>query len=572
MHREEHSVMNTRCSRLWGLLVCGLLAAQDVPRSAARSSAQQNQPGAAAAFSNQEKPGSITGVVLSVTGEPLRKVALQLMPADGGRSQMLAAETTEDGRFNFTNVPPGRYFLSAEKAGYVRQPYGAAPGLRRGSPLSVNPGQELTGVTLKMIPHAVISGKVTDEDGEPMYRGFVQALERRSFRGQRQLVPVAGSQINDLGEYRIAGLAPGRYYIAVNPTPGGVFSGAPGRGRGRPSVSGGEMSYVTTYYPGVTDLSQATALELTQGVQLNGIDLRLRKTKTFSISGRVLDENGAPASEVGVMLLPAGEQPSLISRNFAPVREGVFRMANVLPGSYILLAFRMRSSVRAAARQQVQVSDRDLEDVALSLEPGLTIAGRVRSEENAPLPVSLRVSLTPTRALMVGGVPPAEVKDNGTFELQGVLPEKYTISISSLPDGMYVKEIRFGGQPVPNSQVDISTSAQLELLLSPTAGQVSGSVTDSEQKPVAGARVVLIPPAEQRSSPENFRATEADQNGAFAFRNLPPGDYKLLALLDVDDGEWLEPGFIERYESRAVSVTVAARSSQNFQLKPVEVR
>jgi len=150
-------------------------------------------------------------VVNSVTGAPLRRVTLTLTAA-----ARLAGESGEDGRFAFQGLAPGRYRLVAQRTGYLVQGYGARSGSTIGSTtLDLAAGQQVKDVLLKLVPEAVISGRVLDEDGEAAQNMEVAAFQSRYQRGARQWVRAGATTTNSLGEFRITGLSGGSYLVGT---------------------------------------------------------------------------------------------------------------------------------------------------------------------------------------------------------------------------------------------------------------------------------------------------------------------------------------------------------------------
>ena len=144
-------------------------------------------------------------------------------PPRTGNVRISTADTS--GIFIFNDVPPGKYIISAQRNGFVSQNRGR-PAIQS---ISVTAGQDVSGISIKLTPHSIVTGKVLDEDGEPMFGAAVNIMEERYFRGRRTLSARGSGTVNDLGEYRIAGLQPGRYFVAVQPR--GDYGPAPFRVR-----------------------------------------------------------------------------------------------------------------------------------------------------------------------------------------------------------------------------------------------------------------------------------------------------------------------------------------------------
>ena len=92
---------------------------------------------------------TIQGVVIAAgTGEPLHKATVQARPA-GGRgtnpqAQGSSTETDAMGRFELKDLPPGRYYLSAQHNGFVNQQYGQRTPQRGGGVLTLSTGQRIS--------------------------------------------------------------------------------------------------------------------------------------------------------------------------------------------------------------------------------------------------------------------------------------------------------------------------------------------------------------------------------------------------------------------------------------------
>src|SRR4051812_44614071 len=125
---------------------------------------------------NPEDLGSIHGQILNaVTGEPMKRASVSLRRLDS-RGQPVAGATDAVGQFSLTGIEPGRYRLFAERNGFVRQEYGARGPERTGTTLTLDKAQRLNGLAIRLTPQAVITGRILDEDGEPVRGVNIQAM------------------------------------------------------------------------------------------------------------------------------------------------------------------------------------------------------------------------------------------------------------------------------------------------------------------------------------------------------------------------------------------------------------
>jgi hypothetical protein len=252
-----------------------------------------------------------------------------------GPPQMFETTTDSEGRFVVENVPPGAYRLQASKAGYATQTFDARPLI-----VEVRSGQTREGVAVPLMRGGAIAGHVIDSTGEPEAEVMVMALRRIPNRppGSAGFVPAGPSaQTNDLGEYRLFGLAPGEYLIQVNPRMSmGLFSTA------APHAT----ITVPTYYPNAPNVDTAQSVVVAAGATIADVDVHVIVAPAFQIAGIVVDESGAP---VGGATVSAGpERNSMggvpIAIVFGPPSmtrtnaDGTFSIPNLAAGSYAVRA------------------------------------------------------------------------------------------------------------------------------------------------------------------------------------------------------------------------------------------
>lgn len=576
------------------LLILALMLAQGAPAQVMQMPQGQQGPrggqGPRGAMAppepvNPAEACTVEGMVLkSADGMPLKKARVILRRAEG-RAAPVQGTTDAEGRFILRDVPPGRYRLFVERNGYARQEYGQRSANRPGSVITLQPRQQMRDVLFRMIPAAAIEGRVFDEDGEPMAMVNVQALRQSYARGQQQLTPAGSASTNDRGEYRIFGLAPGRYYLSATPSGGmSIITGGGGATvmfAGGPEVMGmapQEESYAATYYPGTIDPARASALEVKAGDEALGMDLTLILQKTYRVRGRVANTiDTRTRGETNIFLLPRepGARMFGLMRNRATVNErGEFEIRGVAPGSYVVNAMLFADGQMYSARQAVEVGQADVDDVSLMIAPGVEINGVVKVEGNVDLAgTPLRITLVPPDEMFALGGGVATVNADGSFRLQNVAAGTYVVRLMNAPPDAYLKAGRFGSENVLDGHLTVAagrTSNTLELTVSGNGGKVEGLVLTEENLPYSGGQVVLVPEGfALRERAELYKTGVTDQFGKFTLRGVRPGEYKLFAWDDVEPGSWHDPDFLRQYEAKGAKVKVTESGVETKELKVI---
>ncbi len=210
------------------------------------------------------------------------------------------AVTDQDGRYVFERLRPGAYTVAVEKTGYAA-PIGPSNARR----VEVAAGQSIDDVDLHLERGAVIAGRVLDPAGEPLPDARVTAVRRVSSpgAGPRLLpAPGQGQQTNDLGEFRIASLPPGEYYIAAMPRRMTMIGAAGTTGTARAAGSP-RTTIATTFYPGTPDQATAQPVAVAAGAEVGNIVFTMQSVPSFRVSGIVVDEQGAPVANAMVNLM-----------------------------------------------------------------------------------------------------------------------------------------------------------------------------------------------------------------------------------------------------------------------------
>jgi hypothetical protein len=508
----------------------------------------------------------IEGQILSlISGEPVRKADVFLTAGKPGASNHSAVSDAE-GKFSIEGLEPGRYGLSAQRQGYVRQNYGARRPAGPGTILSLNESQALKGLVIKLIPQGVISGRVIDEEGEALSGVSVQALHYRYMRGRRRLVPFAAAvTTNDLGQYRVPNLQPGRYYVAASSLRNTKLNADP------TNASSAAQGYVPIYYANSTDASAAVAIDVAPGAEVGGIDLELLKARVFHARGKIINgSTGAPMSSSVLMLFrkePGGMSPVPVTMGAVQSAGGTFELSNVPRGSYTVVALSSDPQDPMLTMTSVEVADDDIDNLVITLGAGhdVPVAAVVEGEKTS-------VDLSTVRLTLVGEDNPMALPIAGQLDkdkkgqLKRVAPEKYRLVVTGLPKGTYLKSAQLDHSDVLALGLDLRQhSGTLELVFSPTAGEITGMARTEKGEPVPGAIVTLVPKDPKRR-PDLFRTIATDQNGNIHLSSVIPGEYKLYGWEDIEVGAIEDEEMQKTFDSNSVEVKIAAGASQSIQL------
>ena len=518
-------------------------------------------------------PCTVTGrVITAAEGNPLKSARVSLIPEHSrSHNQIYATSSDSDGHFALKDIPPGRYRFFAAHAGFVEQHYKA--GINGTGPLfSLTSGEKVSDVLFRLVTAAVIAGRVSNEDGDPMQRVEVVALHRPSEEEiedidaprlhKIQMEPVASAESDDRGQYRIFGLRPGEYFIKAEDS----FL-PPGR-----SIPVDESYWVkqslgsefaSVYYPGVTQVSQAQVIPIKAGEEAQA-DITMRRVKTIEIVGRVIGPTG-PAANVFVHLELADVGASDFDRQDTTDEKGNFRLRNIPEGAYYILAYQRQEGTRvyeSRARQKVEVTGDNIDAVTISLSAGVTIQGRIKVEGSGSVALDrLHLALMPVEDDGPSGGN-SEVNKDGSFEFNSVRDGSYTITVWGLDRDAYVKSARRGRDDLfeKGVQVDGSSSGKIEVALSSDGAQLEGSVSDDDGA-VIGARVRLAPDPLTPYNHLRLQGTTTDQLGHFSLTDIAPGKYKLTARPIMASSE------TAAYKAEPQAITLSENDHKTTQIK-----
>ena len=500
--------------------------------------------------------GSIEGHVFNLlTGAPVRKATVELQATQ----IRLSADTNAEGRFQFTALPAGSFSLSAKHPGFLDRV------VRR--PMAIGQDGHVTDVEIRLPPLSAVSGRILDEDGDPVGGARVTIFRQVYRDGRKQWDRASANTLaSDSGEYRCSGLTRGRYLVEARADRAPVNSRY-GGGNDLPDKP--QLRYVPAFYPNAAGEQAASPVEVGMGAEVSDIDIHLFQLPLVHVRGKV--SGVSPNSRNGVTVNFSAEEGTSTSSGggsaqaFPP--DYTFDIS-VTPGQYTIRAVQgYANAPEGQATDGVTVSG-NVTGLVLTMGPPTDVTGRISMAESGSRLKLQGVGVNLRWLVGAYNVPDVHTDAMGKLAFpQPTPPGHYAIALDarSIPDGCYVKDVKLGGQEVSADDFEIRSSAEIEIILSNKAGTITGSVVDNDGKPIPDSRVTLIP-----SDPNSGPAAEStDDTGNFRFTALRPGKYKLFAWEEVDDGLWRNPEFRKKYEDRGTDITVGPSETQNVQLHAI---
>jgi hypothetical protein len=514
-------------------------------------------------------------VVAADTGRPLTLATITASAA--ALSEARAISTNSEGRYELRNLPAGRYTLSISHSGYLRLQYGQRRPLELGKPIDVPEAAIVDDIDFVLPRMSVISGRITDEQGEPMAGARIIAMLSKPYGDRRPWPPVGAGfgSTDDSGSFRLTGLSPGSY-VVMSDTTTSIFT----------SSEVGVMKsegYAPTYFPGVSNPAAARVVSLGIGEEAANTDFSLQPTRLATITGALQDSRGRPVPNQQIAI--ARQAPGLTPTGVAvsPLggrtnEGGAFVVRNLTPGEVTLIAGAGPGSPEVAIAT-VNIDGADV-TLPLTTSGGWSVAGRVVADVG-PLPAAFRnrlsVAVFPLNALasiriygVGGGTDAGAVNEDGTFSVAGAFGA-VRVGVIGLPDGWIQTDVLYegrsiGGRPISARDGDVASGVQI--VLSNRLATVSGQLADaSGAPPVNGTVIVFADDGERWFQGTRFiRAVRADAKGRYEITGMPPAVYLAIAVDYVTQVMWSDPDYLESLRPHAIKFTLGPGESRSVPL------
>jgi hypothetical protein len=414
--------------------------------------------------------------------------------------------TDDAGAFAFHDIKPGQYRV-----------VGLRPDYPAWKAITVSPSEDPDPVHIELVPGAIVSGRILDEDGDPLNGCWVQA------RPVEHLEQIVSAQIarraSEPSDYRLFGLRPGKYILAAQclvpafqPRP---FSAGPD-----PPPS---LAYPRQFYPAAPDAASAEPVELAAGIDRAGVDFRMRPAPVTQVRAVI-----APSSAdwhgtdlFGELIRPGDLSANELGRRMSPDSSGAFRFPQVFPGSYVLVVTTLDPENRIGGIQRIEVKDQPVNTV-IELKRAIDIHGTVELESGSH---SAKVQLSQVRIYLASDYPQfisgdgADVKQDGSFTLNSLPPIPWRIYVNG--SSVFIRSVWLGTKEVSGRTLDLSNGLPdtLKIVLSANIATIRGTAPPGTTVAYRNLDEKLL----------SGQSRLVDQSGQFRIEGLAPGRYRVAA-------------------------------------------
>ena len=602
--------------RLRGLFLSALAALAFVGVDTRAQSQAPQRDGAPVPVGTSSVTGRVT--TTDATPRPLRRVKVTL--SSGLVTTPRSVLTDDNGVYLFTGLAPGNYTIVATRAGFITGAYGSTrAGSTQGVPVAVVAGQTTSGLDIGLARGAVVTGTVRSASGQPVPDFQVSVVPATGLTIE-QLGRQATSTTDDRGIYRVFGLAAGDYVVMARPSnlaalelrrvsaeevrraQGAMASSvsltAPVAGASASApvatVARAEtLTFAPVFHPGTADPAAATIVRVAAGEERAGVDLTTVIVPTARVAGTLVDAEGRPAANTNVNIQSIdGRQAMVMDLGRLSARTnaaGQFATTNVLPGRYRVvarsapapagrsaappanasvmeLALTMMSEMMGGsgaswAQEDIVVEGRDVDGLALRLQPGMKVSGRIVFDGAAPPPASevtrsrVMIANVPDRvrmadlANMLSALSLTSFKEDGTFEAGGLAPNQYRVQMmapgltipglvtasqgttpAAAPPTWTTKSVMLAGRDVADASFDVRPGEDISgvvITMTDRISEIAGRVIDGAGRPAPGYPIVVFS-TDRRYWTFGSRRVQQSRpasDGRYRVSGLPAGEY-----------------------------------------------
>ena len=490
--------------------------------------------------------------VSAADGHPLQGATVLIVNT---KTQQQVASTLagEDGGFAFTDLRADKYALQAVKTGYLPSAYDQHEIFS--TAIVTGAGLNTDSLVLRMAPAAILRGRVIDEAGDPVRGATVTLYRENRDEGRSRITQFRNAPTDDLGEYEIASLPPGTYFLsakgipwyAMHPQPRNPASPVELISSVDPSL---DVAYPTTFYADALGADEATSIPVRGGEQVN-IDLHLRPLPAVTLTLHAAP--GQQGVRVPQLQESVFDQSETVYGQVQFVDSDV-SIVGVPPGHYVLSQVN-QSNGEIAKSTMIDLTRRTVDADATSGEDSGGIKMKLEGENGVNLPPAMLVGLRSKEAGIVASQP---TNEKGVAEFAGLKPGDYQFFLSGADRQYHVARITFVGGKTSGNAVRVAPGTAVSVTVTIVAGSVAvEGFAIKDGKPAAGVMIVLIP-SDVNDNVELFRRDQSDLDGSFLLPKVIPGKYTAVAIENGWELEWGRPEVLAQYLPKGVSVTISS--------------
>ncbi len=520
--------------------------------------------------------GSISGIVKDAdSGGPIRDAQVAVRAGN----KTVSATSGADGRYKLNDVPPGDYSVRAVTAYQGQMGFGSS----RTRQVAVGPGQDVEGIDFPLAVFAKISGKVVDENKEPIPDITVMVIAREYRLGALRYVFTFGSaRTDDRGQYTIGRIEPGRPFLLMamrRLLKLDAISDAPADPKLRKRAS------VPTFYPDSISPEGGQLLILRSGEERPGVDFQLHRSSSYCLEGVLQGSGGSAALNFWIEeRQPASGRSGDGGSYFSPpngktAQDGKFRICDLHPGDYRMTAFaELRDSVPPFFGTAIlNITDHDVPDLRILASPKVSFSAEVVWDGPAPpepVDAKVRLFLQPMfRSFMGEGRGPApSASIPGEFTVPDLLPDDYELEVMGVPSGNYVKDVTYGGNSIFH-RIFRPGPQKLRITIGQDGGRIAAQVKDKDGNPVGDTNITILPDSPV-SDPEYAAlivSGQTDQLGRYRSGQLAPGKYYVLASAVANDNTPETVANLRRARTKAKEVEVKPGATAQADLELITI-
>lgn len=547
--------------------------------------------------------GSIAGIVTSRDQNapaPVRRAIVTLTGT--GISTSFQAITDDEGRFEFPGLAAGRFTLSVDKPGFVRTWYGSRQLTRPpGMPIALASGQRIPDLAVPLVRGAVLAGRVVDESGHPIPVAQLIVGAVTYVNGVRRSTQVAGGSTfvaDERGIFRAFGLPPGEYVIraggggsslggSLRPVPSSeidVAAAMMAAGKPAPPAppTATTVSRLATYYPDTPDLGMAQTIRVAPGEAREDITITMRSGRVSRATGIAYGPDGQPASNIAVGI--ANVTANSLFTSVGGLRadaNGRFAVNGLTPGRWLLFGQAAPPNTPSDGvfpwfgELEFVVGETNQDGLVLSFAPGATLHGTLRFDGAATRPDLSRMRVVLSHVPRIAGtelrVPTATPAADGSFTIAPIPPGRFRLNVTGLGNWA-VAGARHGSQEALDALIDIDPGrdAPLAITLSDRVTEISGQLQDQLGRP-APEYSVLVFSSDRTHWLVSPRRTSGivrlGSDGRYLVRGLPPGEYVLCVVTDVEPPMLQDAAFLEQLAAAGLKLALGEGEKKRQDLK-----